>query len=413
MPLFRLFVHKGARNDAMQSAEVTDIVRYLSARLRALERPAGLGAVIKILDDEGNSISDETYADKIRERKVSSKPGKSYKIPQHIMQRIRDRTDLYWSVILDQPVHFEQSEVDVAYTTASDVALFRNGYMSSFFFNPPVVVDAYAGIGFDTISFLYNLYFKNGDNVKRIYSVENDDDTDRNSRLIHNVTEFVRLKDEQLAHRIEFFLNGTEKFFQQCKYFAVEPVDSIDLLYVDPPWTLPFRPNSGENGEATPQELLEFMYDTIFRHLIENRIRVKVVCIKTRFDWKHCEPIMDILRAHIKEPTEQFTHTTTVESTPFNHTFYFHIIKTLEAEYGKYQQSDVFKFAYGTGSEKDRASFRDRHKVVRHTRDGPEVVADTHPGQDRAYQIPKPGGSPDRPYRPSMDPGTKHDEFRM
>jgi hypothetical protein len=414
--LFRLSRLCAAKLSEMsaQHRALFEILQHLRSRVCELEslhcvvdrgrRVDGLGVQVEILNNGGSVISEGEY-EKHRSSAVA-KPikGKPYKISKKTLDTIVANLNEYWDLLLGVPVNFKMTEVDVAYVTASDTALFRNTFLSGFFVEPPVVVDAYAGIGMDTVSFLYNLYCRPEIGVKFVYAVENSDDYSRTSRLQHNLHEYIRAKEgipenamipmtsDSLGGRVEIYPNGTEAFFQNCKNFKTNPVNSIDLLYIDPPWTLEGRPNSGANGEATPMELLEFLYDTIFKHLIRNDVHVKMVCIKTRFTWEQCKPFLDILRSHMKYKTDEFTHTATVENRPFKNVYYFHVIKTNEAANGKWQPSEYFQKAYKTTPQRGVEGGKDAsHKIVHHSEEGEKEVV--------KYERPTPDDMPQEPFK--------------
>lgn len=390
-------------------SELLELLHHLRGRVSALEDYGGLGAVFQMLDDEGNPLENEAtrYVQRGHGRKPIN-PGKKYRIPARVLERMVARNDQYWSQKLKSEVHFKITERDFAFATLSDTGLYRNSYLSQFFLNPPVVVDAYAGVGMDSISFLFYLYYLHDVGLKRLYIVENDDDEDRNDRLIHNIHEYMRAKegvepgkvfvpsgDGGGGNEIDFYLNGTEKFFLNCRSFSKNAVDTIDLLYIDPPWTLPDMPNSGPDGEATPAELLQFLYDTIFKHVIESRVHVRVVCIKTRFTWEQCRPFIGILSQHISDPNKRFVHATTIKCQPFKNVYYFHVIKTVEAEYGDWEPSSAYKKVYGLNPQLEPGSSGSGQAVAR-----------VEPGEDEGgYRRPPPGsGGRERNfYRPGKD----------
>lgn len=302
--------------------------------------------IVEFLDEEGNKV-DEKQGKNFEEH-YTKRPGKSYDISAAKLKQINDQNNDYWSDLLGKRINFQIGEIDVAYTTLSDTGLIRNQYLSSLFLNPPVVVDAYAGCGMDSISFLYDLYWKDGSSIKRLYIVENggQEEEERNNRLIRNVQKFIDARDLHTDGLVDFCLWGTENFFRECKNFKRNPVSAIDLLYLDPPWTVPDRKNSGENGEATPQELMDYIYDTILNPLIEQGIHVRVVCIKTRFDWDRVSNIIELLRKRIRNPVKQFVHRSTIKCQPFRGVYYFHTISTMEPEVGEWEGTAVFKKAY-------------------------------------------------------------------
>ena len=398
---------------------LTEIMRFLHHRVCELEYVNILSAIdktgvipkfvrIEILDDIGDPETMEAFKSKTTTKPVRGV--KPYVVTPEMMATINYRNNLYWSKELRTPVNFQLAASDIFYNTLSDTALFRNTFLSKFFVDSPVVVDAYAGVGMDTISFLHNLGYNKLVPIKRLFCIENNDDRARNERLIHNVQEYIRARGQHTAHRrimtsgqtyqpdseiglekvVDFYLNGTELFFKNCKKFKLYPVNEIDLLYVDPPWTLPDRPNSGTNGEATSSELLQFMYDTIFEHLIDSNVRVRLICIKTRFNWNECSPFIAMVNARIPDENLQFVHVTTLSNNPFKGVYYFHVIKTMEAEYGDYRQSDLFKETY-----KDKKKGDDYTSYMR-----PEPGADQD--KDTAY---RPGQDP--LYRRSRAPGAK------
>lgn len=339
------------------------------------------------------------------EKKTKSKNsgGRFKKVPMQKIKKMTEWLDSYWSTVLNTEIHFKVSRQDYEYMTLPDTALFRNTFLSSFFFEPPVIVDAYAGVGMDSISFLYNLYWGTNEGIKRLYTVENYDDEARNQRLADNVQMFINKRDPSLQDKWRYHVEGTEMFFKNCKTMKNYPISHIDLLYIDPPWKVPGGKNDGDNGEATPTELLGFLYDTIFKHLIENKVHVRVVCIKTRFEWEKVAPFLDILKMHIRKETERFTHCATVRNKPFNGVYYFHVIRTVEPEYGDWKPSKIFDYVYGKdraiengGREysrriKDETSYANESKTTQHTivhHDGDEhheIVAFEPEEREKSY----------------------------
>jgi len=367
----------------------------LSARVQHAES--------EFLDDQGRPISEEEAKKKstgYRQQRIRG--GKLYNVSEDTLRVMNARNNYYWATELRvDKIDFWISKDDIAYSTLSDTALYRNTYLSSFFVKPPVVVDAYAGVGMDTISFLHNLMFTEQMAVKKVYSVENEDDDARNERLIHNVHEYIRAREKEgpdvvvlpedagLHSQIEFYLNGTEEFFKNCRHFKKDPVDDIDLLYIDPPWTLPGKENKGIEGEATPQELLQFLFETIFQHLIDAKVKVRVACIKTRFEWDKCAPFINMLNRYIQDPSKRYAHVTTLWNKPFKGVYYFHVIKTVEAMYGEWGPSQLYRETYG------------RNPRVRN--DDSEVVAYGRPGK---------GDDGSFKYRPSQDEMLKRRKAR-
>lgn len=412
-----------------------DILKQLGARVSKLEgagrRALGardlssnrLGMIIEVVGEDNEVVSEDRYREEQSSVVDKPKRGKPYFIPDRIFKPILDNLNEYWRLILGVPVNFKMTKEDLATVTASDTALFRNTFLSGFFVEPPVVVDAYSGIGMDAISFLENLYFRPEIGVKFLYAVENSDDHARNLRLLHNVHEYIRVKEgipnnamipvtgDSLGGRVEFYPNGTEEFFQNCKKFKANPVNSIDLLYIDPPWILDGRPNSGPNGEATPIELLEFLYETIFKHLIQHEVHVRMVCIKTRFTWEQCKPFLDILRSHMKYKTDEFTHTATIKNQPFKNVYYFHVIKTNEADYGEWKQSKAFQKAYKTMKQGEVEGGEDTsHRIVQHSENGQvEWVNTGRKAEDGQVEVVNKGRRSFGYQRPNAeDPEGKH-----
>jgi hypothetical protein len=412
----------------MHSARIDlyDLLVHLDSRLTCLEsgpsrceraRGCGLGATFEVLDDEGNAITQDEFEAKQKAAPQVVLPGKRYTIPRDYLALMIARGDRYWSLLLGSEVHFRLTEEDMAYTTAADTALFRNEYLKSMFLRPPVVVDVFSGAGMDTISFLENLYFKKDIGVKYVYAVENEDNPSRNLRLFHNVFEYIRAKEGipydapiptsggSLGGRIEFYPNGAERFFQNCKFFKKNPVDSIDLLYIDPPWMVPGGRNSGKFGEATCEELLDFLYRTIFVHLQEHDIRVKVACIKTRYTWEECQPIIGLLREHMRRDVDEFTHTATIRNQPFRNVYYFHVIRSREADAYDWIPSDLYKTAYNTW-KKGGGRRESSHHVVQYTERGDRVIVDTEKDESGGMDFER--GVPEitergKTYKPSRD----------
>lgn len=322
----------------------------------------GRGYMPRIIEDQHdwNIHRAKGYAQPSTNRKPGE--GKKKASNEKIQQMI-DQNNRFWSEVISNhtgrrvQVFFHVEREDFECMTLGDCALYRNCFLATCFYDPPEVVDAYAGIGMDSISFLEHLYFPNlfganvvgaPGNIGHLHCIERDvDGTGVSERLTYNLKEYIQKKgDPSISSLVKIHRHGTEtfaaNFVRNCNSRGRLPI--IDLLYLDPPWKLPDPyPNTGPHGEATPAELLNFLMRTLFHPILEQGITVNVICVKTRFDWDSVKPFMYLINQKLEH---KFQHVLTTKNKPFGGVFYFHVIRRVDEVFTTWKPSPFFNKIY-------------------------------------------------------------------
>jgi hypothetical protein len=240
----------------------------------------------------------------------------------------------YWYEITGREINFTFGVQHHKFLTFSEQALGRNQTISKYFLSRPVILEPFAGCGSDTISFLYNLQPEvviASDMTKKFefdYIKEN----------LHK----FRAAYPEVAHIPVLLYN--ERSSVLLSRIKQEPgeghivIRHIDLLYLDPPWTLP-----GMDREATPDELLDFMMDEVFIPMRVNKFVPKMIVIKTRFGMMDMDKLMT--KIHGFELRE------VIIMHPLSQDIHFHIITSTEVTITRQVEGETYKNVFRNGPE--------------------------------------------------------------
>lgn len=209
-----------------------------------------------------------------------------------------------YSVQLSQ-VNVSINSDDVSSITDPANAVFRNALLAGILGDSPTIVDAFACVGFDTMSFVYS--FPNS----RVFSAQITSTAEeaarynnltRNTDLICTVNRVDRMRCVSFGGDVGTFLSG----------FG----ESIDLLYADPPWSI-----AGKKLEL--QDMLGFLRDTIVSKT--DLARIGVICVKTDFAWdREFDALWKELTGGV------FTKYISIRNQPGNGIYFFHIFTNVQ-----------------------------------------------------------------------------------
>jgi hypothetical protein len=221
----------------------------------------------------------------------------------------------------------------------TDPARVRNLFLRKFFYNPPVILEAFGGVGADTITFIHDL------DPKLCYVVQNGLTGSRRTEqrafvlLQMNVQNFLHEFPELDHHNVVFSAETAYNFIMETK------IDLIDLLYLDPPWVL-----DGVN-ECTPRELVSFLDQTVFASLKIKEIVPRVICIKTRFGWDKIKEIESLI--------PKYNRFVSIKTHVFKGKYFFHIFAINDPLDVIYQRGVIQNQTYGVEGESNRIPIQD------------------------------------------------------
>jgi len=225
----------------------------------------------------------------------------------------------WWTATTKTEINFEITEENLPFVSVSEPSMMRNMFLKWLFIERPIVMEPFAGLGCDTITFLYNLAPRN------IYCIENSaemgghPELGRTFRTLKkNIGNYMKAFPEVDPQTVELIPESVEVFMEKTK------VPYVDLLYLDPPWIL-----SGQKNECTPKELIEYLNEKIF-NITGKWFTPKVICIKTRFEWAKFESALkEIASGQAKSAigydlNDYIRIPSDVEVQPFRRTYHFH-----------------------------------------------------------------------------------------
>jgi len=330
----------------MEHQLLVDTLRMLSDRLEHLEYHAKLNSLhqqAKIEDHPHRERIEHLQAQLGKAMTVAQNKRKfhlvldcmtgqkvlmQYEISQDQMTKIINQYKEYIWLTLGVKLQFNFAAKDVPLMTPPAIALDRNRIIGKWMRDNCIIVDMGAGSGTDTLSFFNHI------KPKTVYAVEDSSDTLRNMRLQRNVNMFLdafKFPREIVQYRFD----GYENFMMS------KEVNNIDLLYVDPPWLL-----NGSKIEASPDEIVNFVSDTVFKPMKRNEVGVTMFCIKLRFPWGQCSKILDMLNEGIHDENERYRRIMEFDATPFNRQISFHFfIKNTPVEH-EHVNDAAENFAY-------------------------------------------------------------------
>lgn len=207
---------------------------------------------------------------------------------------------------------------DMSSVTEPAIAVFRNEVvlkplLESFsrpYQEPLVIVDAFACVGFDSLSFLSSFQFSS----VCLHAVQIKDTRANHIRSV-NLHANLDLFANYYRLQNSFQTHGTD--ISQFLIGNYHRLPNIHMIYLDPPW---YHDKTGQKYKL--QEYLEMLYDKVFAYL--NLLHIASVCIKTDYDYTE-----DFQRIWEGMGLGNFVHYATVINQPNKKRFYFHVfVKT-------------------------------------------------------------------------------------
>lgn len=267
------------------------------------------------------------------------------------MQKIVNQSNEYFTGRFDAKIDFLFSRRDMLYITPWEPAMVRNYELNKYIVKNKwgVVYDYFGGGGGDLLSFM--LFYP----THILFHV-----TDENYDLIsHNIgcfLEGMKGKYPKIAD-VKLLGYGSKNIKSEfeCMDMALadmerpgnEPIQHIDLLYLDPPWTL--KKNQHEDWfakskkvqlkeESQPHEILRFVYKKIIKPLWK-RCTVNMIVIKGRFDIHVMKKFISYF--HDYELVEN------IAFAPFHHEVNFYVLKKTGTRVVVWEASKLYMDVYG------------------------------------------------------------------
>jgi hypothetical protein len=287
--------------------------------------------------------------------------------------------NFYWEQITGKNPKFYFGFDGVKYITAAEPAIRRNMNIKALLgMDEPHICEPYAGYGADSVAFLMTMKAKflycndkkgAPENGKYVYVSDLVTKPGQNEapaegtgsslgalngkrkpkvtawdHELKNLIRFQETYEETQQTQVILFNMGAKEMMETAGEFRDTEGNMvpfhIDLLYLDPDWTLP-----GMKREATAAELLDNMHENILQPMFKRGQRPKAIVIKTRFQWEEMRGVMDRVDGYI--------HLQTMLTTPFRNEIAFHILISSEYDVVRLENSQLYDFTYRHGKEPD------------------------------------------------------------
>ena len=304
-------------------------------------------------------------------------PANTRKLPPHVVQRFVKEFNDYWFLEFHTNINFAFGAEDLNSLTLTDPAMGRNMFLQKFFIESPVILEAFAGVGGDTITFL--LKFK----PKHLFAVQHGSPLTSHpiegrayNLLQLNVNSFLSQYPDIPRNSITFSDETIQNFIAHTPGLT-----HVDLLYLDPPWVL-----NGVN-ECTPEELVDFLNEYVFKALASKKIVPRVICIKTRFGWNEVDRIQHYIPAYYRDHS--------IKTQPMKNVYYFHIFSLNTPTDVILQRSNAFQKIYNNDgkTKRLRPPEQDDPSIKRVTTDDDRFHARRVEYPDTRPMLPAPAGS--------------------
>jgi hypothetical protein len=301
-------------------------------------------------------------ANVVAAHRQSMPPGGAQKtkvVPERLLQKFIGEFNDYWVRWTGKDIRFKFTANDLNFLTLTDPARVRNMFLRKFFYDPPVILEAFGGTGADTITFLHDL------DPSHCYVVQNGlsgvaTRTEQAAFVLlqGNIHYFFEAFPELNHGNVMFSAYTVRDFIREA------PITKIDLLYLDPPWVI-----KGDM-ECTPKELINFLDDTVFKSLNAKRILPRVICIKTRFGWDKISQIEHLI--------PKYNRFVSIKTQPLKGLYYFHIFAINDPLDVIYQRSSIQNETYGVEGGSKRVPIQNNDPESK-----PRYNAESYQGQGR------------------------------
>jgi hypothetical protein len=244
--------------------------------------------------------------------------------------------NMYWTDVTGKDIKFRYGNAHVKQLTLPEAALRRNVELRGYFKYRPTIFEAYPGCGGDTITFLYNF------DPKAIYASDLTQKYEPNY-IRNNVIKFQQQFPETKKTKVILFNKRASDFLLELseQQGGEEQSDEhvhVDMLYLDPPWTL-----DGMDREMTAEEMMDYLSKEIFDPIYERGFTPKLIVLKARFDWKSMRGLMSKLPGYL--------HVDTMNFSPLRREVRFHIMLSTRYTVSTWHESAESKYCFKGGPE--------------------------------------------------------------
>jgi hypothetical protein len=261
----------------------------------------------------------------------------------------------YWKLVFGTQINFEIIQESVKTMSMTEPAMKRNKFIKQFFTEPPVIFDASAGIGGDTVTFLHSFAPKKCIAVEHSTPHGEHPELSRTFRTLKkNVSNFLKAYPDIDPNSIETVPDSIQTFLERTNY------SYIDLLFIDPPWS----PDGGLT-EYTPEEMIEYLNNTVFS-ITGRWFKAKIVCLKSRFPWDQFSAVMKYLPDYIRLED--------IGAQPFKGEYHTHIFLKNEASNEWLDKSKAWYDTYENGTPKEKWMRKTGFKNVKILEDNDEGI---------------------------------------
>jgi hypothetical protein len=297
--------------------------------------------------------------------------GGDYRITKPLLEKAIKIYNKYWYDITGVGFGFKFGVDHYKFVTPAEFGLKRNLLMKRMIgVDKPSIIEPFAGSGLDTVTMLKNLdpsmmyccdsvgmeegkkgfAYASQLSLGSIGRLEGREDgstrmggrgiSDRNpfDYLPQNVKKMQDAVPETKQTQVVLFNMTAKQFFHEAKGQTFKNTSGqtvqfhADVLYLDPPWTLP-----GNSRESTADELVHYLGDEVILPMLKENFRPKLICVKTRFDWEEMRRVMGSVPGYL--------HEYTIEGTPFRSKINFHFLLSTDYDVLEWEPSKEYNHA--------------------------------------------------------------------
>ena len=292
---------------SVSSNPIFQLIQRSSRPQTAMGRPSQADRIKQDRERPDWKGLDQPYHDRGRGFASGEKKEKTTEQKARSVRFVQSSANVYLSEYLEWELgnfKVEMQYEDIKLVTDFDVGIYRNSIILDLMKQTPrmkkeidnrtlTIVNGFACIGFDMISFMIIFYYAL---VMSIEKVESEEEKRRFESLTKNANEFRAL---QIRHGVKvgappILSNKSMKTHikDNLKLALGEYNESsgyskrISILYLDPPWTLP-----GETEEATAPKMIEFLAEHALRPIGAAGTFAFTIVFKLRHNWDTFSPI--------------------------------------------------------------------------------------------------------------------------
>jgi len=192
----------------------------------------------------------------------------------------------YWEHVFKTKINFEIIEESIQTISMTEPAMKRNKFLQWLFTEPPIIIDPFAGIGADAITFFYGL------GPKLYYGIEHSPD----DGLYPEASKTFLTLEKNIGNFLKAYPNidkNSCRLSNQPMQIALANFEYpyVDMLYLDPPWS-----RNRSSMEFTPRQMIDYLNETVFS--VTKKLewfKPRVICMKTRFEWDKMSAIQELM----------------------------------------------------------------------------------------------------------------------